>query len=186
MGKLKCLSGLLITVVMVLFCVRDSYANLVFPAVAHQFMVSLVIPSYWSIVMALLILIVETFFIKKLFTVNYIISFIFSFIINAISSIAGAFIVTFFEFPARKISGGIFAYANMRLGTYVGMVPGYILTVLLEGVLLFLIALIMKKKLKMSPCMKTSAIMNCFSYLIIIIGVIIADIMTKGANFKTY
>ena len=186
MHKLKLLRCFVITALGLLIFVKSSYADLVFPAIAHQFMISLVVPSYYSVIIAVLILLVESFFIQKILVINYIISFIISFIINLISSIAGVFIVTLLEGWTRDICMGLFGYSNMRLGTYLGMIPGYILTVLLEGVLLFLIALIIRNKQKIISCMKTSAIMNCCSYLIILIGVIIADIMTKGANFKTY
>jgi hypothetical protein len=186
MTKIKHLLVLFITIVMLLFIGKNSYADIVFPAIAHQFMVSLVVPSYYSVIMAVLVLLVETLFIQKLFTVNYIFSFVISFMINLISSIVGVFVVSLFEPAMRVIGIGIFGYSNMRLGTYLGMIPGYILTVLLEGVLLFLIALVIRKKSEIISCLKVSTIMNFCSYLIILIGIIIADFMTKGANFKTY
>ena len=73
MNKLKLLRRFFITALGVLFFVRNSYANIVFPAITHQFMISAVVRSYWSIVMAISILIIETFFIQKLFAINYII-----------------------------------------------------------------------------------------------------------------
>ena len=72
----------------------------------------------------------------------------------------------------------------MRLGTYLGLIPGYVSTVLLEGLLLFLITLVIKRKPLMTISMKTSAIMNFFSYMIILFGILIVDFMTKGANFE--
>ncbi|MFA5200469.1 MAG: hypothetical protein WC442_06180 [Candidatus Omnitrophota bacterium] len=186
MNKAKVLKGLLFTFLGILFFTESLYADIVFPAIAHQFMVSLVVPSYYSIVLAVLIILVETFFIQRLFTLNFIISVILSFIINLISSVAGVFTVIFLEVWTRDICMGIFGYSNMRLGTYLGMIPGYVLTVLLEGILLFLITPIIRKKLQIMDCIKTSALMNVCSYLIILIGVALADIITKGANFKTY
>jgi hypothetical protein len=189
--RFRCLSYLLVTIAVILSCVKDAYANVIFPAIARQFMVSMVVPSYYSVAMAVLILLIEAFFIHKLFTVNYIISFVISFIINLISSVVGAFLTgAIFGVGGREGILGILGYNNMRLGTYLGMLPGYVLTVLLEGLLLFLIGLmvnlIIKRKISMAACMKTSAIMNFFSYLVIIVGVFIADLVTKGANFKTY
>jgi len=177
---------MLMIVFSLLFFSTKAYADIVFPAIAHQFMVGMVVPSYYSVIMAVLILLIETFFIQKLFAINYIISFIVSFIVNLISSILGVFIVGFLELGTRYICMGLFGYSNMRLGTYLGMIPGYLLTVLCEAALLFQIALMIKKKVKTTECIKTSAIMNFLSYLIILIGVIIADIVTKGANFKTF
>jgi len=179
MNRFKLLKCFLIATLGILFFSKTAHADMVFPAIAHQFMIISVIPSYWPIVMAALILIVEAFFIKKLLSISFILSLINSFAINLISSIAGIFITNVF-------SSGIFAYDNMRAGTYLGLIPGYILTVLLEAALLFLITLLIKQKLKVDSLIKTTMTMNFFSYLIILLGMIIADIITKGANFSTY
>ena len=81
---------------------------------------------------------------------------------------------------------GVFSYGNMRLGTYLGLIPGYILTVLLEGVVLFLIARVIKRKVKIIDCAKTSMFMNFFSYLVILAGIFIVDFFTGGKYFQTY
>lgn len=186
MGKgFRRLFCFLTTIVMLLFYVEEAYANVVFPAIAHQFMVSMVVPSYYSVVMAVMILLIEAFFIRKVLTTNYIISFVISFVINLISSVIGAFLTgAIFGVGGREGIFGILGYSNMRLGTYLGMFPGYVLTVLLEGLVLFLVALLIRRRSKMTACMKTSAIMNFFSYLVILIGVLAADVITKGASLK--
>ena len=175
-----------------LFFVKNSYADMVLPAILHQFMISMIVPFYYSVILAVLIVSVETFFLQRLFTTkkslfNFILNFVLSFIINLLSSILGALILVLLNEHRGDIFSGVFGYADMRLGTYLGMIPGYALTVLIEGILLFLIAqiinLIIERKLKFISCMKTSIIMNCCSYLILLIGVIIVDIMTKGSNF---
>lgn len=177
---MKKINIILITILIILLSsVCNAYANIVFPAIAHQFMVSIVVPSYWSMILAILILIIESLFISKLFRLNFIFSFILSFFINLISSVSGVFITNFF-------SDGIFAYKNMKLGTYLGMIPGYVLTVILEGLLLFLISLLIKIKIRLFNCIKTSIIMNLFSYLILLAGILIADFATKGKVFNTY
>ncbi|MCK9573048.1 MAG: hypothetical protein M0R20_01415 [Candidatus Omnitrophica bacterium] len=185
MGKTKILKISLIAILGVLFFIKNSYADMVFPLISHQFIVRLAVPPYYSIIMAALILLIEVFFIRNLFATSYIISFFFSFIVNLISSIAGVFIIFCLDLLVL-IGIELFSYFTMRLGIYLGIILGYVLTVLLEGVLLFPIALVIKKRVKMSSCMKTSAIMNLCSYLIILIGVIITDIFTKGANFQIY
>jgi|GEM_PF-1866590 len=172
------------TVVLILLLIStEAHADVIFPAIANQFMVSAVVPSYWSVVMAIVILSIETFFIKKLLSTGIVSSFAGSVLVNLASSVVGVFISAF-AFSA--FASGIFAYKDMRLGTYLGMIPGYILTVLLEGTLLFMIALMIKKKVKMIECIRTSALMNFFSYLIILTGVFIADVVTSGGIFKIF
>ncbi|MBU0547310.1 MAG: hypothetical protein KJ710_03600 [Candidatus Omnitrophica bacterium] len=162
-----------------LFKATNVYANIVFPAIANQFAVSFVVGFYWSVVMALLILFIEAFFIRKLLSLNYFIAFIFSFIINLISSFAGV-IITAFTFGHGR---NIFAYGNMKFGTYLGLIPGYVLTVLFEGLILALCVSLLKREKRASDCFKISALMNFYSYLILLVGIIAADIMTKGNNF---
>lgn len=181
-SKISCLALLFS-----LFFIGEACANIVFPAISHQFMISMVVRSYYSVVMAVLILIVEAFFIRKLFAVNFIWSFLVSFAINLISSLIGI-ILTGVLFGKGSLTGifGVLGYRNMRLGTYLGLVPGYLLTVILEGLLLVLIALLVRKKLGIRAIFKTSLVMNVYSYIIIALGVLIADIISKGAVFKTY
>jgi hypothetical protein len=165
---------------LLLFKTADVYADIVFPAIANQFAVAFVVGFYWSVVMALLILFIEAAFIKNLLSLNYFTALIFSFIINLISSVAGV-IITAIPFGH---GGNIFAYGNMKFGTYLGLIPGYILTVLLEGSVLVLCALLLKRKKTALECFKTSALMNFCSYLVLLAGIIIADVMTKGNNFN--
>jgi len=169
---------ILAVVSFLLFKATNVYADIVFPAIANQFAVSFVVGSYWSVVMALLIVLIEAIFIKQLLSLNYLIAFIYSFIINLISSAVGILITSIPYYGEN-----IFAYDNMRFGTYLGLIPGYILTVLLEGLLLILCVLLLKRKKKALDCFKTSALMNFCSYLILLIGIIIADVVTKGNNF---
>ncbi|MDD5596135.1 MAG: hypothetical protein PHY94_07855, partial [Candidatus Omnitrophica bacterium] len=124
---------------------------------------------------------------RSLFSMNFIWSFIISFLLNFISSIAGV-VLTSLVFGSSRLSGiaGVLGYKNMRLGTYLGLIPGYILTVILEGCLLILIALMVDNKIKKAAIFKTSVLMNLFSYIIIFIGIIIADIATGGQVFKTF
>ena len=166
---------------------QKSQADIVFPAIAHQFMVSLVFPSYYSVLLAVLVLLIEGFFIKKYFGKNWIYGLGLSFLINLISSVFGVFVVTFLEFPTRAMCMGIFGYQNMRLGTYLGMFPGYFLTVLVEWLLLLCWAkLFSKDKFEPKNLLNLSVMMNFFSYLVLFFGVFIADIVTHGQNFKTY
>lgn len=160
-----------------------AYANLVFPAIAQQFMVSGIIPAYWSIVMAALILIIETVFIKKLLLLNLFFSFLTSFAVNLLSSVCGIIIVSMLPI---HLKGNILSYGNMRLGTYIGLLPGYILTVCLEGLLLIVLSKIVLKKVKKTTCMRTSMIMNLLSYAVLLMGIFTADILTHGQNFVTF
>jgi len=50
-----------IIVSVALLCANNAYADIVFPAIAHQFMVGLVVPPYCALIMAFLILNIETF-----------------------------------------------------------------------------------------------------------------------------
>jgi len=165
--------------ILVLFYTNNVYADLVFPAIANQFMVAFVVGFYWSILIAVTILIVEACFIKKLLSVKLFQAFWYSFLVNLGSCIVGIIIVTI------PFSGGrnIFSYGNMRLGTYLGLIPGYILTVLIEGLLLIACAKTQKLNLKKVDCFRTSAVMNFFSYLILLVCIMIADSLTKGQNF---
>ncbi|MDD4899547.1 MAG: hypothetical protein PHT31_02930 [Candidatus Omnitrophica bacterium] len=171
-----------------LFCLTTfAYANVVFPAIANQFMVSVVVRSYYSVIMAILILFIEATFIRKLFLLNFIWSFIIAFVINFLSSVAGM-ALTGLSFGSGRLTGiaGILGYKDMRLGTYLGLIPGYFLTVILEWCLLILVALIISSKVKRAAIFKTSVLMNLFSYIIIFAGIIIADIATGGQVFKTF
>lgn len=165
---------------LLLFKSANVYADIVFPAIANQFAIAFVVGFYWSVVMALLILFIETVFIKNLLSLNYFTAFIFSFIINLISSVAGV-VITAIPFGH---GGNIFAYGNMKFGTYLGLIPGYILTVLLEGLVLVICVLLLKREKRALDCFKTSAWMNFCSYLVLLVGIIIADVLTKGNNFN--
>jgi hypothetical protein len=102
--------------------------------------------------------------------------------LNLISSVAGV-IITAIHFGH---GGNIFAYGNMKFGTYLGMIPGYIVTVLLEGLFLVLCVFLLKREKRALDCFKTSALMNFCSYLILLAGILIADIVTKGKNFNIH
>ena len=160
--------------------VINAYADVVLPAIANQFAVTFAFAGagWWcSIIIGVLILIVETFFIKKLLSLNFSSAFGLSFAINFASSFAGI-LITSFTFHGKNI----FAYGNMRFGTYFGMIPGYAFTVLFEGLFLILCSSLLKRSKKAVNCYKTSAVMNFFSYLILLVSLIIAD-LTKGQNF---
>lgn len=176
-------------VVFIYFCLfcTSAEADIVFPAIAHQFIISMVVPFYYSVFLALAVLIIEGYYIKKFLGRGWFLSFIFAFVINAISSFAGVFIVTHFEFITRKIVGGFFGYQNMRWGTYIGMFPGYFLTVVIEWiVLVFITKLFSQSKMEWRGLLRLSTGMNVYSYLILLLGIIIVDILTKGENFKTF
>lgn len=175
---------------MLLFCLfltEIAYANIVFPAIAHQFMVSMVVRSYYSVVMAVLILAIEAFFIRRLFLINFIWCLILAFTINLISSVFGVILTSVF-FGRGDLVGisGILGYKDMRLGTYLGLIPGYVITFVLEGFLLALFALLIKRKLKLTSIFRASIVMNLFSYIVILLGVFIADIATRGQVFRTF
>lgn len=174
------------TVLFVVFLCEKAQADIVFPAIAHQFAVSLVIPSYYSILLAVAVLIIEGFFIKRFFIKNWFYSLGLAFLINFASSILGVFIVSFLEFFTRSICMGIFGYANMRIGTYLGMMPGYVITVLVEWLLLLNWTLLRcKNRFESKNLFKLSLMMNFSSYLILLLGIFLADILTHGKNFIT-
>ncbi len=163
---------------LILFSASVARANIILPAVANQFAVSFVVSFYWSVLLALAILSIETLFIRNCLSIKIAASFFVSFLLNFASSVAGVFIMSMtFVIP-------VFQYENMRLGTYLGMVPGYLLTVLLEGIILLLIVWIFRKKKTAAGVMKVTAIMNFFSYLLILTGVLLADVLTGGKNFQ--
>ena len=177
MKKLLFSSFLLVS----LFLCGKVHANIVFPAISHQFMISSIVQSYHSILMAVMILLIETYFIQELFSCKFIAGFALSFLINLASSLAGIFLL------ALPFAGAnVLAYGNMRYGTYLGLIPGYIFTVIIEILLLVFIAFAIKQKNKGREIIKLSVIMNFFSYIIIIAGIAIADYLTKGEIFKPY
>ena len=166
---------------LVMFNAINAYADIVLPAIANQFAVSFALNGEgWgcSIIIGILILIVEAFFIKKLLFLSFSSAFGYSFAINLASSFVGI-LITSFAFSGKNI----FAYGNMRFGTYLGMIPGYVFTVLIEGLLLILCSALLKRSNKVSECFKTSVIMNFCSYLILLVSLIVADFLTKGQNF---
>ena len=159
----------------------DAHADIVFPAIANQFAVTFVIGFYWSILIALLILVIETFFIKKLLNLNIFPTIVFSFGVNLLSSIAGVLIASF------AVHGkNIFAYGNMRFGTYLGMIPGYGFSVLIEGLLLIVCASLLKRSVSLSNCLKISASMNLCSYMLLLLSIFIADFVSKGQVFNIH
>ena len=165
---------------------KEAQANLVFPAIAHQFMVSLVVPSYYSVVLAILVLFVEALFIRKFFQRGWIYSFGLSFFVNLTSSIVGVFVVTYLEGMTREVCRGTFGYSNMRLGTYLGMIPGYFITVVLEGMLLLGSSKLFGINLNTRGIGKLSFMMNLCSYTVLFLGILFADLLTGGQSFKTY
>ncbi len=167
------------------FC-KETQADLVFPAITHQFAASLVIPSYYSILLAVFVLLIEAYFIKKFFSRTFFYGFGLSFLINLFSSILGFVIVSCLESWARDISIGIFSYDNMRLGTYLGMIPGYGITVLVEWLMLLAwVKLFCRNKFEPKNLFKLSLIMNFCSYLVLLFGILMADIITHGRNFTS-
>ena len=174
--------------VLSLSCIcQQAWADIVFPAIAHQFMVSLVVPGYYSVALAISVVFTEAFFIKRFFQRGWVYGLTLSFLINLVSSIAGVFIVSFLEAMTRNVCRGIFGYSNMRLGTYLGMIPGYFITVVLEGGLLLIWAkLVYKNKFTAKGLVSLSSAMNLCSYLILALGILLANIATHGKNFKTY
>lgn len=187
--NLKSGISILLTTGFVCLLCESAQADLVFPAIVNQFMISGVVPSCYSVILAILVLLIESYFLNKFWNKNWFVSFVLAFMINLLSSIAGIFILMryWFLFIPREITSGIFEYTNMRLGTYLGMIPGYFLTVLVEWILLMLLAKIFfRGKSGLKPLLKLSATMNAFSYLILLLGIAIADILTKGQNFKSF
>ena len=173
---------ILFVLMALLFSTQMAYADIVLPAIANQFVVMFAFAGagWWcAIIVAFLILIVETFFIKKLLSLNSSSAFGYSFAINFVSSVAGL-VITLIPFSSGK---NIFAYGDMRLGTYLGMIPGYVITVLIEWLLLIWCSEALKRNNKKFDCFKTSGGMNFCSYLILLVSLIIADVLTKGQNF---
>ena len=176
---------IILVIIFTLSYIRSAHADLAFPAISHQFAVSMVIPAYYSIVLAVLILFIEGYFIKEFLLKSWIYGFGVSFLINLFSSILGIFITSFLEVMTRGICKGIFGYNNMRLGTYIGMIPGYGLTVLVEWLMLLCwVKCLCKNKFEPKNLFILSSKMNFFSYLILLAGIFIADVMTKGQNFR--
>ena len=169
------------------FICHSAQADIVLPAIAKQFAVSSVVPSYYSILLAICVLLIEAYFIKKLFEKNFLYGFGLSFFINLFSSILGIFITDILAFLTRKICMDIFGYSNMRVGTYLGMIPGYGITVLVEWFMLLAWAkLFCSDKFKPKNLFKLSLIMNFCSYLVLVLGILIADLITHGQNFQSF
>jgi hypothetical protein len=168
-----------------IFLSEEAHADIVFPAIAYQFMVSFIVPSYYSVLLAVLVLLVEAFFMKKFLSRTGAESLGLSFLINLFSSILGFFIVTFLEPFTREIVMGIYGYSNMRMGIYFGMLPGYVITVLVEWLfLLGWVKWVYRVKYEAKDLIKLSLIMNFFSYVILLGGVFFAAMITQGQNFQ--
>lgn len=155
-------------------------ANIVFPAISHQFMMTMVTAQY-SVLLAAVILAVETFFIKKILNIGVFVSFLFSFLVNLVSSFVGVMLTAVLF---GRSGSGIFGYSNMRLGTYIGLIPGYMLTVVIEWLILFFLVKAADKNVRAGTVFKSSLIMNFFSYCVIFLGVAAADLITKGEIFN--
>ena len=152
-----------------------AFADMILPAIVYQFLGAGFGPSAFPI--ALAILFIEAYFIKRLLTVRNIPAFIVSFWVNLISSAVG--LVVLWTFFAK----GMFGWDNMKLGVYIGMIPGYILTVMFECMLLIIAGLILRKKLSIEASLKISLEMNFYSYALLTVTVLVADLVTKGRFF---
>jgi len=162
-----------------IFNVVDAHADVVFPAISKQFAVTLVLGNYWAFLMAVTILAIEAVFIKKLFSCHIVVAFIASFGINFISSFVGI-LLSIFSFSGNHI----FAYGNKRLGAYLGMGPGYVMTVIIELIVLLIVMNALKQKIRFLACLKTSILMNFCSYALLLAGIFIADVLTHGDAFR--
>lgn len=132
---------------------------------------------WFSILSVALVITVEAYCIKKLLSTTFRAACGWSFIINAITSCMGFFLL-FFPLPfldyAAKILGEWFA------GVFFGLLPGYILTVAVEGLLLIGCSAILKRGRKAFDCYKTSVVMNFYSYLFLASSLIIAEFIKWG------
>lgn len=171
-----------ITALLFIFLHSNAYANMTFPAIAHQFMVSNVVPFYYSVLIAILILAIETYFIKKLLSCRLIQGFTLSFVVNLASSIVGL-LLSGIILAISPLAARYLGYGNMRLGTYLGLMPGYILTIIIEGIFLLVIAHLMHKEVPRKAVFRISVFMNLFSYFVLLAGILISDILTKGEIF---
>lgn len=164
-----------VVVLLAAACPAVAHANLVLPAIANQFAVSFAVPFYWSVALAVLILVVEAVFIGRQLALDFISSFVAAFLINLATSVLGV-VVSVIPFGSGK---NIFAYGDMRFGTLAGMVPGYVFTVLVEWGLLLLGSKISARGRSADGCFKTSAVMNLYSYALLAGAVILADMMKR-------
>ncbi len=158
----------------------QAYADIIFPAIVRQFSITFVVGWCASIAIAFLIVLSETFFLKKLLHYKTLPTFLLSFIINFISSLAGFFLLFF----PSDLNGHILMYGNMRLGVYLSLPIGYLLTVMVEFLTLAMF-FILKKNLTLKSLLKTTTIMNAFSYLILLCAIIFADIISHGKCFQS-
>ncbi|MBF0387532.1 MAG: hypothetical protein HQL20_06715 [Candidatus Omnitrophica bacterium] len=129
-------------------------ADLVLPAIANQFAVSFAFigAGWWcSIIVGLLIVLVEAHFVKRLLTIKLPLAFVLSFMINFVTSVVGIMIAAF-AFSGQNI----FAYGDMRFGTYLGMIPGYVFTVLIEGLLLLGCSAMFQLNQRIADCYRTA------------------------------
>lgn len=156
---------------------KEAYANMIFPAVSRQF-ASYFVTGYYSIAIAIAILAIEARFLQKLLSFRYVWAFVLSFICNTISSFSGFYWSTIFP------NSSIFAYGNMRLGTYLGLIPGYALTVVVEGIFLTVLFCLITEKTRPRTVFKTSMIMNLASYGILLIAILCADWLSHGKIFS--
>jgi hypothetical protein len=182
---MKKFTKILLSVLFLGLLCGKAQSNVVFGNALHEFSVSLIAPLYYLILLAIFVLFAEGYFIKKFFFKKILYGFGLAFLINFFSSILGVFIVNFLNFLTRHICGLFFGYSTMKLGTYIVMIPGYVITVLAEWLLLLVWAkLFCKNKFEPKNLFKLSLIMNFCSYLVLLLGIFLVDIITHGQNFE--
>lgn len=160
--------------------IANAYADISLPVVVGKFITLPFESRGWlcSIIVVILIIAIETFFVRKLLSLSFLSGFRFTFIINFVSSLFG-FIIT--SIPIYYTKHPPPYHDNMEL-FIMGMVPGYLITVLLEGLILIACSSGLQLRNRTFDCFKTSALMNFFSYLILLASVIIFDLLIQMHN----
>lgn len=170
------------TVLFALFS-RDAYANIVMPLVYYQFKFIDFLGRVWSVVIILLILTIETYFIRKLYQRNLLFCFVIACLANLLSCLFGIFVFSCAIQSFNRFSQGEFLFSTW--GIYVSFVPGYLLTVAIEWLILMLpLSFRINEKKKMGRSLKTSVFMNLYSYLLLVAAVTI--VLIKEIVIKRY
>ena len=166
----------LIAVAVFLSVSKNAYANIMVPPVMHQFM-SFHWLGLFSIFIGIAIIIIESFFIRKLLSTKSYRSFQISFFINAASTLLGPVLMYFF-YSALYFYGIPFGSYDKET-TWLAFIPGYVLTIIVEGLMLAQYAWIIKKEIQIKEVFKTATVMNFFSYLILMVTFAISPFVAK-------
>jgi len=169
----------LIAIVAFLFISKDAYANIMVPSVMHQFM-SFHWLGLFSIFVGVTIITIESFFVRKLLSIKRFRAFRISFFINAASTLLGPILIYFF-YSALSFYGLPFNYDfySKEEVTWQAFIPGYVLTIIVEGLILLQYVWIIKREIQIKEVFKTALIMNFFSYLILMIVFAISPFVIK-------